>query len=580
MIRIEDFLFRENIDRSLSESLLSKYPNLSFETVGEFYDYFDSKGIALIKDSSSVTTEKQTLLQRFKDFKTSPDYASVKKYIAEQKKIQSLIENNSIDEATSILESIERKTVDPFFNFVVRRVLTGSDTGILPSEKLKDVLDNIVAQKKGDIDIGADVVRDHDGTIQSYRNYLKNVGTLKVNLLDERFLIDSYDYVVDRNFEQIRDAVNAETNVLKKIEQLSGLPVDSESLEQSLSELILKDSTSVPVMMNKIEKLQERLDNMQETLDLKDDTLGDLTRVIEELSDQRNKLVDEIGAKDQTILELNNTITITLEALEQKVLDQLENGGNAFEDLSKRLEEQAAKAEADRKRAEENANKQLEAFKSAMSGLVSSINQNNDKQNVSDSDSPEEKERKENINSVLDNMKKILVFTDKIQGDFFSILSELNIPQPNQSAFVVRLPFSKNDMPAGREAKRILAWSQQYAPQYRSYISQINELEQSKKVKTLMDKIVKDGTIGIDSLKEYLYNAFNEWYYETETRKLRGAAYNGVKNAIRELGLEPPREPSSKILAQAKEKVKNTDDASTLMRAIYELSTISNNEWN
>lgn len=580
MIRIEDFLFRENIDRSLAESLLSKYPNLSFETVQGFYDYFETQGIALIKDASEVTTERQTLLQRFKDFKSSPDYASVKKYIAEQKRIQSLIEANEYDEATSILESIEKKTVDPFFDFVVRRVLTGSDTGVLPSEQLKEVLESIVTQQKGDIDIGADVIRDTDGTIQSYRNYLKNVGTLKVNLLDERFLIDSYDYVVDRNFSNIPDAVNAETNVLKRINDLSSLPTDSDSLSDSLAKLLLEDSIAPAVLQKKVEDLQGRLDRMQETVDLKEDSLGELARVIEELSDQRNKLEDELGAKDQTILELNNTISATLDGLEDKLTKQLEDGNSAFDDFTKRLEEQTRKADEDRKQAQENAQKQLDAFKSAIGGLVSSLKEDESGQDIKEGDSAEDKERKKNINSALDSIDAVIVFTEPIKQTFFSVLGELDIQQPPQSAFVVRLPFPTNDMPAGREAKRILAWNNQYRQQYRTFINAITDLETSKKIKNLMDKIGTNPTVSIDTLKDYLSNAFNQWYYETGNRKLRGAAYPYIKTAIRELGLNPPPSPSSAILAEAKEQVRVTDDVDKLLRVVYELSRIPNSEWN
>ena len=197
MMRLEDFLFAEQIDESVSRYVLETYPNLSFLTSEEFYNFFDSQNVVLVKDAEFSLTERQTLLQRFKDFKSSTDYASMKKYIQYQKKIREALKVGDIPSATTLLESVNTLAADPFFTFIARKLITGSDSGELPSERTMIILDELMRQNQADIDREADVVRDVDGTIQSFKNYLRNKGSLKVNLVDERYLTESFRYVVD-----------------------------------------------------------------------------------------------------------------------------------------------------------------------------------------------------------------------------------------------------------------------------------------------------------------------------------------------------------------------------------------------
>ena len=148
MIRIEQFLFEYNVEKTQAESLVARFPTLMFGTNQEFVDYFASQNIRLGFNTTEGVNkptfeDKNLLLQRFKDFKSSTDYDYVKKYIAEQRKIQSAIDSGNIQISSNLLDGITSQPIDPFFNFIVRKMLTGSETGVLPSESLRSLLDEL-----------------------------------------------------------------------------------------------------------------------------------------------------------------------------------------------------------------------------------------------------------------------------------------------------------------------------------------------------------------------------------------------------------------------------------------------------
>ena len=144
----------------------------------------------------------------------------MKKYIAEQRRIQAAIDSGNIQNSSNLLDGITSQPVDPFFNFIVRKMLTGSETGVLPSESLRSLLDELTKKTKQDIDTTVAVTRDELGRVISFDNYLRNKGSLRVDLLDERFTLETFNYVVNKGFNQLQDAVDAEKNVLRRAAEL------------------------------------------------------------------------------------------------------------------------------------------------------------------------------------------------------------------------------------------------------------------------------------------------------------------------------------------------------------------------
>lgn len=483
MIRIEEFLFNEEIEQSLSETLITKYPGLSFSTNEEFYSYFQSQNVRLVK----LKPTNQTLLQRFKDFKSSTDYSLVKLYIKQEREIERAISSGNTDKAISLYQSITLASLDPFFDFIVRKTLTGYENGQLPSEKVKTLMDEIAKNNTQDINKDVDVIRDGDGTIQSFKNYLKNVGSLKINLVDDRYRLDSFRYVVDSSFKQLEDAVNAELNVLKKVSDLTTVGTDKTKLKDDLKKLILEDSSTIPALQVKVETLEDQVDALQELVEFKDGILLDSEKTIEELAQQRNKLVDELEVKDQTIVELNSTINTRLGELESKVLFQLENGGDAFDELSSKLEEQAKKAEEQVKKAEENAEKQLKAFEKAIGSITDSLKPKEpDIPTSNENDSPEEKRRKEKIKKIQEDWDLIKYISSSNDDYLIELLKIVGVDISTN-----KYKFTDISTDPNNRVKMISSWNTLYKQQFKQSmnISTIKTEADADKILSLVDKL-------------------------------------------------------------------------------------------
>lgn len=372
MIRIEEFLFSENIEESQSENLISKYKNLSFETKAQFNDFFQSQGIRLLKIKKTEQSNSQAVLERMKNFKSSVDYDYVKKYIIRQKAIADSIRTENLESATNEFDAISKEEIDPFFGFVVRKILTGEENGVLPSEQYKRILDDELQKKQEEYDYSVasgEISRDEFGKIVSFKNYLRNTGRLTVPVVDERYSSKTFDYVIDKNFTQIPEAVDAEAFVLKKAEEWAtdvSITADEAILLEKLKELINEDSTSLPALEAKVDKLQLQLQDAETVQQSLQDTNDNLVEAIDQLSSEFNAKVAETETKDEAISILNETIDKTLTDLGTSVTAQIENTADAFDALSAKLEEQA-------RRAEEQSKEQLDTFKDAINKIVSAV---------------------------------------------------------------------------------------------------------------------------------------------------------------------------------------------------------------
>lgn len=539
MIRIEQFLFEYNVERTQAESLIAKFPNLAFGTISEFVSYFESQNITLnFENKIGVQRQsfqsKDDLLQRFKDFKSSTDYDYVKKYIEEQRKIQDAINKGNIQSSSNLLDGITSQPIDPFFNFIVRKMLTGSETGVLPSESLRSLLDELTKKTKQEIDTSVPPVRDEIGRVVSFDNYLRNKGSLKVNLLDERFTIETFNYVVNKEFNQLTDAISAEKNVLRRAAELDTIfpadatgdgVVDGRDLIENLKKLIVRDSNSVPALQAKLESLQSQLNSINELVDLKDEDINDLARIIEELSDQRNSIVLENEIKDQTIVSLNEVIDATLAELEEKVSEQLTNTTDAFDALSTQIESQAKKAEEQAKRAEENAAKQLAAFEKAIGGIADALK-------------PKEPEP-DPENPAGDILKQIFEIWDKVYliktssySIFLKILKSLKITPPPVADYVYNPPSDSNPYGPGLEISQILKWTNEYKSQFKEVASSITDEKVAKDILQSSKDLLSKGN-GIAEIKDIVFDAFKAW--RENIGDIRGSGRSIFSKAVLEL---------------------------------------------
>lgn len=379
MITLEEFLYLENVKETQARLLLNEYSGIKFESPNDFRKFFESHQVILEIEKIDDRTEKQQLLDRFKSFKNSSDYILAKQYIQEQialKKELQRIQNEpnvTVNEVTNLLNGITSAPVDPFFSFVIRKILTGTDTGVLPSENLQQVLTNLIkAQTTESYDEVSDVIRDESGRLITYENLYKNKGRLKVPVLDERFIIRDFRYVMDTSFSTLPDAVSSEANVLAKLNDALTTDVSAGNDEASkkflsdLGNLVNENSNSIAGLNAKIKSLEAEIELKDQVIQTRIDREIEHEQYIDSIATDNIKQLDEIAAKDETITELNTQIDTTISNLEEKVTQQLENTNAAFDNLSKKLEEQS-------KKSEENSAKQIQSFQSAITELTKAI---------------------------------------------------------------------------------------------------------------------------------------------------------------------------------------------------------------
>jgi hypothetical protein len=576
MIRIEQFLFEYNVERTQAESLIERFRNLTFATNQEFVDYFTSQNITLgfenkVGVAKTTFQQKDELLQKFKDFKSSTDYDYVKKYIAEQRRIQAAIDSGNIQNSSNLLDGITSQPVDPFFNFIVRKMLTGSETGVLPSESLRSLLDELTKKTKQDIDTTVAVSRDELGRVISFDNYLRNKGSLRVDLLDERFTIETFNYVVNKGFNQLQDAIDAEQNVLRKANEFGTLLssdstgdgiVDDKDLIENLKKLIIEDSNSVPALQSRLQSLESDLGNLNSLVSLKDENIGDLNRIIEELSIQRNLIVDQGAIKDETIIALNEVIDATLAELEDKVSQQLTNTTDAFDALSTQIESQA-------KKSEEAAAKQLAAFEKAVGGIADALKP------VEPEPDPENPAA-EIIKQIFAEWDKIYIIPNSKYNNISNIFKNLEVKSPPTRLDYVLVdapPPNSNSFGSGQEINQILKWNDTFKSQFKTLVSSITD--KTKATAVLADaKVLASNTGGIQELRDVIRNVFDEW-----SRDIGGSLGVGrsiINKAVLEL------DPSYKIVSDSATKtyaqnfIRNVNDPELLLRIVRILSEINN----
>lgn len=379
MITLEEFLYLENVKETQSRLILSEYGGIKFESPNDFRKFFESNQVILEIEKIDDRTEKQQLLDRFKSFKTSSDYILAKNYIRDQIELKKELQrvqsnpNVTVTEVTNLLNGITSSPVDPFFNFVIRKILTGTDTGVLPSENLQQVLTNLIkAQSTESYDEVSDVIRDENGRLITYENLYKNKGRLKVPVLDERFIIRDFRYVRDTSFSTLPDAVSSEANVLAKLNEAlvtdisAGNDETSKKFLSDLGNLVNENSNSIAGLNAKIKSLEAEIDLKDQVIQTRIDKEIEHEQYIDSIATDNIQQLDEIPAKDETIIELNTQIDSTISNLEEKVTKQLETANPSFDNLSKKLEEQS-------KKSEENSTKQIQGFQSAISELTKAI---------------------------------------------------------------------------------------------------------------------------------------------------------------------------------------------------------------
>lgn len=345
-IDLVKFLFLADVDINQAEYILDNFPNFTMETYQEFFEFFQKNGIKLQRYKQTTSDERLNLLEKFKSFKQTYEYEIIKKFIAEQKRASLLLGTRDAQAIKEAINSIDQYDLDAFDYYIVRKILTGSENGVLPSEELKTLLDELIKVNTDIFAEDVDLIRDETQKLISYQNIFRNKGRIKVPVLDERFTTTRFTYIVQRGFESLPEAISSERNILRKIEGFTS----SEELDLFLSDvsnLRNEDENSIAGLQAKIENLESIIDAKQELIESMIDAEIEHEAFIDSIATDNVIKEQELEDKEQSIQTLQTTVDETLKTIEENVTGQMSAMTSAIDALSNVVVTQANAANSD-----------------------------------------------------------------------------------------------------------------------------------------------------------------------------------------------------------------------------------------
>ena len=339
------FLFLADIEISQAEYILDNFPNFTLPTYADFENYFKNNGIQLTKTGKSTANDRLALFEKFKGIKQGYEYELLKRFIEEQKNASLLLGTRDAQAIQGAINSIEKYDLDTFDYYIVRKILTGSENGVLPSEELRTLLEQLITVNNDIFAEDVEIERNDFSMIKSYQNIFRNKGRIKIPVLDERFTTERFNYIVQRGFETLPDAVSSERNILRKIQGMTS-PLELDMFLSDISNLINQDENSIPGLEAKIARLEEIIQAKQELIESMVDAEIEHEAYIDAIAIDNIIKDQEIEDKNQSIQNLQQTVDTTLAAIQNNVSSQINTVTAAIDTLSQTVVDQANAANA------------------------------------------------------------------------------------------------------------------------------------------------------------------------------------------------------------------------------------------
>lgn len=137
-----------------------------------------------------------------------------------------------------------------------------------------------------------DVVRNRVGSIRHVKSE-ENIGKLRVEIVDDRFLLSSFRYIINSTFTDLEDAVEANQNIIDKLSgeyAFGGSATDRYFRE--LNDIINPNSDTPDGMKIKIASLESRIEQLQSLLKTSAEYQG---KQADELASVRSDLFRKIA---------------------------------------------------------------------------------------------------------------------------------------------------------------------------------------------------------------------------------------------------------------------------------------------
>lgn len=335
------FLFFADIDIVQAEYILDNFPNFSMSSYDEFYNFFKTNGIKLQKYKQTTTDDRLTLLEKFQGIKQSYEYEILKKYIQEERNLELLLSATDPKIMQVGISSIKKFKLDALDYYIVRKVLTGSENGVLPSEKLQKELEALIQFNPDVYAENKNILRDDVERLVSYQNIFRNEGRIKVPIFDDRFRKDRFEYVINRGFNGLSDAVEAEKNIAKQLASVLQNPTSVQQFLSDLENLKINAPNTTAGLEAKIGRLEEIIVAKQQLIDSMVDKEIEHEAFIDAIAIDNIQKERELDDKGQTINQLQNTVDTKLKEISDDVTKQINNITSAFDTLSQTVVGQA-----------------------------------------------------------------------------------------------------------------------------------------------------------------------------------------------------------------------------------------------
>lgn len=356
------FLFFADIDIVQAEYILDNFPNFSMSSYDEFYNFFKTNGIKLQKYKQTTTDDRLTLLEKFQGIKQSYEYEILKKYIQEERNLELLLTATDPKIMQVGINSISKFKLDALDYYIVRKVLTGGENGVLPSEKLKRELENLIQINPDVYAENNNILRDDVERLVSYQNIFRNEGRIKVPIFDDRFRKDRFEYVINRGFNGLSDAVEAEKNIAKQLASVLQNPTSVQQFLSDLENLKINAPNTTAGLEAKIGRLEEIIVAKQQLIDSMVDKEIEHEAFIDAIAIDNIQKERELDDKGQTINQLQNTVDTKLKEISDDVTKQINNITSAFDTLSQTVVGQANTANSAQDKTIEEQRKKIEVL--------------------------------------------------------------------------------------------------------------------------------------------------------------------------------------------------------------------------
>jgi hypothetical protein len=207
---------------------------------------------------------------------------------------------------------------------------------------------------------------------------LRNSGKILVPIQDDRYIKSRFEYVLQRNFESLPDAVNADRNILKRFADAN---LNSTTAQQDIQQFLSDLKNLQLTMPNSVASLEAQVSRLTEIIQAKQELIDSMVSseieheaFIDSIAMDNINKEQEIENKDESIANLQETIDKTLDELSKNVAEQMNVMTASIDTLAGNIINQSNSANSAQDKLIASLNAQITSLKSEKDSLEKIIN--------------------------------------------------------------------------------------------------------------------------------------------------------------------------------------------------------------